>query len=68
MGQSFVIENKAGAGNNIGVEFVVHGAPRRLHHAPVKSRQRINTTLYKNLPFDFIRDIAPVVGLCARRT
>ena len=63
MGQSFVIENKAGGGNNIGVEFVVKSAPDGYTMLLVNPANGINTTLYKNLPFDFIRDIAPVAGL-----
>jgi len=63
LGQSFVIENKAGAGNNIGVEYVVHAAPDGYTMLLVNPANGINTTLYKNLPFDFIRDIAPVAGL-----
>ena len=63
MGQSFVIENKAGGGNNIGVEFVVKSPPDGYTMLLVNPANGINTTLYKNLPFDFIRDIAPVAGL-----
>ncbi len=63
MGQSFVVENKAGGGNNIGVEYVVKSAPDGYTMFLVNPANGINTTLYKNLPFDFIRDIAPVAGL-----
>jgi tripartite-type tricarboxylate transporter receptor subunit TctC len=63
MGQPFLIENKAGGGNNIGVEYVVHSAPDGYTMLLVNPANGINTTLYKNLPFDFIRDIAPVAGL-----
>jgi len=63
MGQSFVIENKAGGGNNIGVEHVVKSPPDGYTMLLVNPANGINTTLYKNLPFDFIRDIAPVAGL-----
>ncbi len=63
MGQAFLIENKAGAGNNIGVEYVVHAAPDGYTMLLVNPANGINATLYKNLPFDFIRDIAPVAGL-----
>src|SRR6266571_4757914 len=63
MGQPFIIENKAGAGNNIGVEYVVHAAPDGYTMLLVNPANGINATLYKNLPFDFIRDIAPVAGL-----
>jgi tripartite-type tricarboxylate transporter receptor subunit TctC len=63
MGQPFLIENKAGGGNNIGVESVVHAAPDGYTMLLVNPANGINATLYKNLPFDFIRDIAPVAGI-----
>jgi tripartite-type tricarboxylate transporter receptor subunit TctC len=63
MGQSFVIENKAGGGNNIGVELVVKAAPDGYTMLLVNPANGINTTLYKNLPFNFLTDIAPVAGL-----
>ncbi|HMH17733.1 MAG TPA: tripartite tricarboxylate transporter substrate binding protein [Burkholderiales bacterium] len=63
MGQSFLIENKAGGGNNIGVEYVVHSAPDGYTMLLVNPANGINTTLYKNLPFNFLTDIAPVAGI-----
>ncbi|HUP30263.1 MAG TPA: tripartite tricarboxylate transporter substrate-binding protein, partial [Usitatibacter sp.] len=63
MGQQFVIENKPGGGNNIGVESVVNAAPDGYTLLLVNPANGINATLYKNLPFNFIRDIAPVAGL-----
>ncbi len=63
MGQSFVIDNKPGAGNNIGVEFVVNAPPDGYTMLLVNPANGINATLYKNLNFNFIRDIAPVAGL-----
>jgi tripartite-type tricarboxylate transporter receptor subunit TctC len=63
MGQSFVIENKAGGGNNIGVELVVKSPPDGYTMLLVNPANGINATLYKNLSYDFIRDIAPVAGL-----
>jgi len=63
MGQPFIIENKPGGGNNIGVEFVVKSAPDGYTMLLVNPANGINTTLYKNLPFNFLTDIAPVVGL-----
>src|SRR5262245_23045766 len=61
--QPFVVENKPGGGNNIGVEFVVKSAPDGYTMFLVNPANGINATLYKNLPFNFIRDIAPVAGL-----
>jgi len=63
MGQSFVIENKPGAGNNLGVEYVVNAPPDGYTMLLVNPANGINATLYKNLSFNFIRDIAPVAGL-----
>jgi len=63
MGQQFVIENKPGGGNNIGVEYVVNAPADGYTMLLVNPANGINATLYKNLPFNFIRDIAPVAGL-----
>ncbi len=63
MGQPFVIENKPGAGNNLGVESVVNAPPDGYTMLLVNPANGINATLYKNLNFNFIRDIAPVAGL-----
>jgi tripartite-type tricarboxylate transporter receptor subunit TctC len=63
LGQPFLVENKPGGGNNIGVEYVVHSAPDGYTMFLVNPANGINATLYKNLPFNFIRDIAPVAGL-----
>ena len=63
MGQPFLIENKPGGGNNIGVEFVVKSPPDGYTMLLVNPANGINTTLYKNLPFNFLTDIAPVAGL-----
>ena len=63
MGQPFVVENKAGAGNNMGTESVVNAAPDGYTMLLVNPANGINATLYKALNFNFIRDIAPVAGL-----
>src|SRR5437899_9520058 len=63
LGQTFIIENKPGGGNNIGVEYVVKSAPDGYTMLLVNPANGINATLYKDLPFNFIRDIAPVAGL-----
>ena len=63
MGQPFVVENKPGAGNNIGVEAVVNSPPDGYTMLLVNPANGINATLYKNLNYNFIRDIAPVAGL-----
>ena len=63
MGQQFIIENKPGGGNNIGVEMVVNAPPDGYTMLLVNPANGINATLYTNLPFNLIRDIAPVAGL-----
>src|SRR3954452_3540714 len=63
LGQQFVIENKAGAGNNIGTEAVVNAAPDGYTILLVNPANAINASLYAKLNFNFIRDIAPVGGI-----
>jgi len=61
--QQFVIENKPGAGNNIATEFVINSAPDGYTVYLVNPANGINTSLYKKLPFNFVRDMAPVGGI-----
>jgi tripartite-type tricarboxylate transporter receptor subunit TctC len=63
LGQQFIVENKPGGGNNIATEYVAKAAPDGYTMLLVNPANGINTTLYKNLAFDFVRDIAPVAGL-----
>jgi len=63
LGQPFVIENKPGAGNNLGTESVVKAAPDGYTMLLVNPANGINATLYKELNFNVIRDIAPVAGI-----
>src|SRR6478609_4798479 len=63
LGQPFVIENRPGAGANIGTEAAVHAPPDGHTLLLVASVNAINATLYGKLPFDFIRDIAPVAAI-----
>jgi tripartite-type tricarboxylate transporter receptor subunit TctC len=60
LGQQFIIENRPGAGGNIGTEAVVRAAPDGYTLAVIGAPSAINATLYQNLSFNFIRDIAPV--------
>ena len=63
LGQQFVIENKPGAGNNIGTDAAVHATPDGYTLLLVNPANAINTTLYRKLSFDFLQDIAPVAGI-----
>ncbi|MEO8921729.1 MAG: tripartite tricarboxylate transporter substrate binding protein, partial [Caldimonas sp.] len=63
MGQQFIVENRPGAGNNLGTEYVINAAPDGYTMLLVNPANGINASLYKNLKFNFIRDIAPVAGL-----
>jgi tripartite-type tricarboxylate transporter receptor subunit TctC len=62
LGQQFVIENKPGAGNNIGTETVVKADPDGYTVLLVNPANFINATLYTSLNFNFIHDIAPVAS------
>jgi len=63
LGQQFIIENKPGAGNNIGTEAVTNAAPDGYTLLLVNPANAINASLYAKLSFNFIRDIAPVAGI-----
>jgi tripartite-type tricarboxylate transporter receptor subunit TctC len=62
LGQQFIIENKPGAGNNLATEIAAHAPPDGYTVFLVNPANTINASLYKNLSFDFIRDMAPVAG------
>jgi tripartite-type tricarboxylate transporter receptor subunit TctC len=63
MGQQFVIENKPGGGNNIGTQFALSQPPDGYTLFLTNPANGINHTLYKNLPFSILADLAPVAGL-----
>jgi len=60
LGQPFFVENKAGAGNMIGIEFVAHAAADGYTVLVVPSTLALNSVLYKKVPYDPVRDFAPV--------
>jgi len=62
LGQQFVIENKPGAGNNLATELAAHSPPDGYTVFLVNPANTINASLYKNLSFNFIQDMAPVAG------
>jgi len=63
LGQQFIIENRPGAGGNIGTEVVVRAPADGYTLLAVGANNMINATLYEKLNFDFIRDIAPVASV-----
>jgi tripartite-type tricarboxylate transporter receptor subunit TctC len=63
LGQQFIIENRTGAGGNIGTEAVVRAPADGYTLLLVSSSNAVNATLYEKLSFNFIRDIAPVASL-----
>jgi tripartite-type tricarboxylate transporter receptor subunit TctC len=63
LGQAFVVENRAGASGNLAVEDVVRAPPDGYTLLLISAGNAINTSLFDNLNFDFVRDIAPVSGV-----
>jgi tripartite-type tricarboxylate transporter receptor subunit TctC len=63
LGQPVIIENKPGGGTNISVQAVVNSPPDGYTLLLVGSPAATNAALYPSLPFNFLRDIAPVAGL-----
>ena len=63
MGQPFVIENRPGAGTNIAAEAVINAPPDGYTLFLTNFSNTVNASLYEKLNFDFMRDMAPVVGI-----
>ena len=63
LGQTVVVDNRPGAGNNIGTEIATKAAPDGYTWFLVNPANAINATLYEKLPFNFLRDMAPGAGL-----
>src|SRR5215471_13602429 len=62
-GQQFIVENRSGAGGNIGAEAVINAPPDGYTMLLVGSPNAINATLYEKLNFVFLRDIVPVASI-----
>jgi tripartite-type tricarboxylate transporter receptor subunit TctC len=63
LGQQFIVENRPGAGNNIGTEAAINSPPDGYTIFLTNPANTINASLYKKLAFNFIRDTAPVAGI-----
>jgi tripartite-type tricarboxylate transporter receptor subunit TctC len=63
LGQTFVVDNRPGASSNIATEMVVHAPADGYTLLSINSSNLVNATLYEKLPYDFIRDIAPIAGI-----
>jgi tripartite-type tricarboxylate transporter receptor subunit TctC len=63
LGQQFVVEVRPGATGNIATEFVARATADGYTLLLVNSQNTINAALFPNLPFDFVRDIAPIAGV-----
>ena len=63
MGQQFIVDNRPGAGSNIGTEFAAHSAPDGYTLLIAVSTNAINATLYTKLNFNFTKDFVSVAGI-----
>jgi tripartite-type tricarboxylate transporter receptor subunit TctC len=63
LGQQVVIDNRPGAGNNIGTDFAVRSPPDGYTIFLVNPANAINATLYRKLPFNFLDDMVPIAGI-----
>ncbi|HEV3394905.1 MAG TPA: tripartite tricarboxylate transporter substrate binding protein [Xanthobacteraceae bacterium] len=63
LGQPFVVENKPGAGSNLGAEAVIRSPPDGYSLFLITTANAVNATLYRTLDFNIVRDVAPVASI-----
>jgi len=63
LGQQFIVDNRAGAGSNIGTEIVAKAPPDGYMLFMAVSTNAVNATLYTDLNFNFVNDLVPVAGI-----
>ncbi len=63
LGQQVIVDNRPGAGNNIGTDAVLKSTPDGYTVLLVNPANAINATLYEKLPFDFLADWTPIAGI-----
>jgi tripartite-type tricarboxylate transporter receptor subunit TctC len=63
LGQPIIVDSRPGAGGNVAAEVVINARPDGASLFLAATKDAINATLYKHLPFDFLRDIAMVAGI-----
>ncbi len=68
LGQPVVVDNRGGAGGNIAMEVAAKAQPDGYTIAQVSTIQAMNTSFYRRLPYDLVRDLAPVVELISVAT
>ena len=62
-GQQFIVENRTGASGNVGAQSVINSAPDGYTVMFVGPNNAISQSVFRKLPFDFMRDTAPVAGI-----
>ena len=68
LAQKLVVENRPGAGSNVGTEVVARAPPDGYTLLLITPSNALNKTLYEKLNFDFINDIAPIASICRNTT
>jgi tripartite-type tricarboxylate transporter receptor subunit TctC len=63
LGQQFVVENRSGASGNVGAQSVINSPPDGYTVMFVGPNNAISQSVFKKLPFDFLRDTVPVAGI-----